>query len=492
VDAQTISRSARLPYPRSFLGLLLTGFLLVALPLVGALAYSVWSTEQLAARSRNAVYNASQAARASRTLVNRVASIERLARQIIVLADAKLRADFVHAHLDFLRIADELFALPLDAEHLEALKRAVAGEQALLQLLNAAPRTRARRLEVNERATRLADEAYEVLAVGARVAEREVERLRASAETVRKRLVLLGLSGSAVAIALAFVLGSLIVRPVQELDASIRQLGGADFGRPIQVHGPRDLEHLGERLDWLRRRLTELEAQRTRFVRYLSHELKTPLAALREGVELLNDRVPGPLTDRQAQVVSIMRDNSVKLKDMIEELLDYQRALRSAAALDLGPVALDALVRESAAAHELELKAKEQRLVLDLAPLTIEADRLKLRSILDNLVGNAVKFTPKGGTISVRAKEVAAEAIIEVIDSGPGVPGAERETIFDSFFRGRARSTGRVEGSGLGLAIAREFAEAHGGRIAAVEDTAGGHFRVALPCRAMPVLARAA
>ena len=95
-----------------------------------------------------------------------------------------------------------------------------------------------------------------------------------------------------------------------------------------------------------------------------------------------------------------MRDNSVKLKDMIEELLDYQRALRSAAALDLGPVALDALVRESAAAHELELKAKEQRLVLDLAPLTIEADRLKLRSILDNLVGNAVKFTPKGGTIS--------------------------------------------------------------------------------------------
>lgn len=492
MDAQTISRSGWFPYPRSFQGLLLTGFLLVAVPLVGALAYSLWTTERLAEQSRSAVYHASQAARASRTLVNRVGSIERLARQIIVLADATLRTDFVHAHLDFLRIADELFALPLEPEHLDALKRAVAEEQALLQLLNGAPRTRTRRIEINEQAVRLADQAYEVLAIGSQVAEREVEKLRASAEAVRQRLVLLGVSGTAVAVALAFVLGTLIVRPVRELDASIRQLGSADFARPIRVNGPRDLEHLGERLDWLRRRLTELEMQRTRFFRYLSHELKTPLAALREGVELLNDRVPGPLSERQVQVVSIMRQNSIKLQEMIEELLDYQRALHAAAELDLSPVALDVLVREAAAAHELALKAKEQRLVLELAPLTIEADRPKLRSILDNLVGNAVKFTPRGGTISVRAREDASEAIIEVLDSGPGVPQAERETIFDSFFRGRAKSVGRVEGSGLGLAIAREFAEAHGGRIAALENTGGGHFRVALPRRPLAAIARAA
>jgi len=116
VDAQTISRSAQFPYPRSFLGLLLTGFLLVALPLVGALAYSLWSTETLAEQSRNAVYSASRAARASRTLVNRVGSIERLARQIIVLADAKLRADFVHAHEEavfFCRFLKPIFGFKL-------------------------------------------------------------------------------------------------------------------------------------------------------------------------------------------------------------------------------------------------------------------------------------------------------------------------------------------------------------------------------------------
>jgi two-component system sensor histidine kinase GlrK len=108
---------------------------------------------------------------------------------------------------------------------------------------------------------------------------------------------------------------------------------------------------------------------------------------------------------------------------------------------------------------------------------------VKLRSIVDNLIGNAVKFTPAGGSVSVLARASGDQALIDVIDSGPGVPAEERESIFDSFFRGRARSSARVEGSGLGLAIAREFVEAHGGRISVLAEARGGHFRVALPRR---------
>jgi two-component system sensor histidine kinase GlrK len=88
-----------------------------------------------------------------------------------------------------------------------------------------------------------------------------------------------------------------------------------------------------------------------------------------------------------------------------------------------------------------------------------------------------------GGTITVRAQEADGKAIIEVIDSGPGVPLVEREAVFESFFRGRAKAGGRVAGSGLGLAIAREYVEAHGGRIALVAEGPGGHFRVTLPKR---------
>jgi two-component system sensor histidine kinase GlrK len=103
-----------------------------------------------------------------------------------------------------------------------------------------------------------------------------------------------------------------------------------------------------------------------------------------------------------------------------------------------------------------------------------------------------VKFTPGGGAITVSARANGPEAMIDVIDSGPGVPPEEREVIFDSFFRGRAKASGRIEGTGLGLAIAREFAEAHGGRINVITRTSGGHFRVTLPRKARSALAAAA
>jgi two-component system sensor histidine kinase GlrK len=479
-------------YPRSFLGLLLAGFTLVVLPLVGALAYSAWNTENLAEQSRNAVFSASQAARASRSLVNRIGSIERMAQQIAVLDDPEIAADYARVHRSFKLVSGELALLPLDDAQSSALKKTVEQEQALYEILTTMPRRKLDVRDISRRTSELAENAYEVLAISYLVADREVVRLRSNAETVQRRLFLLVLFSTAVALTIVLALTRYIAKPIAELDASIRQLGGADFSREVVVRGPEDLQTLGERLDWLRRRLGELEAEKNRFLRHLSHELKTPLTALREGAELLNDQVGGPLAPPQRQVVSIMRDNSVKLQRLIEDLLDYQRALHAASSLLPRPVALESVVKESARAHELAIQAKAQRIDLRLEHVVVEADPEKLRSILDNLLGNAVKFTPAGGTITVLARNVSGEAVIDVIDSGPGVPLEERESIFNSFFRGRAKGAARLEGTGLGLAIAREFTEAHGGRISVVSGASGGHFRVCLPCKAMRALAEVA
>jgi two-component system sensor histidine kinase GlrK len=325
------------------------------------------------------------------------------------------------------------------------------------------------------------------------VVDREVERLRHSAEQVQRNIILLLIFSTAVALAIALALTRYIARPIGEIDAAIRQLGGADFSRPIAVRGPEDLRYLGRRLDWLRRRLEEFETQKNRFLRHVSHELKTPLTALREGAELLNDQVAGPLAPPQRSVVAIMKDNSIKLQRLIEELLDYQRALHAAASLQVQPVSLEHLVEEATRAHELAAQAKGLKLLVDAESATVEADPEKLRSIVDNLISNAVKFTPAGGSVTVSAKAVAGEAIIDVHDTGPGVPAEERDSIFNLFFRGRtAGSAVRVKGSGLGLAIARELVEAHGGQIAVVGGDAGGHFRVTLPRRSARALADAA
>ena len=488
--------AAALPYPRSFLGLLLAGFILSIAPLVGALAYAAWHTERLSALSRDAVFNASQAARASRSLVDRIAAIERVAQQMTLLKDPELAVDYARVHRSFKSLADEIAQLPLDEAQTKALGRTVEQEQSLYDLLTEQPRPRIGSDEVGRRMDGLIESAREVLEINNRVVDREVHLLRLKAEQVQRGLIVLAFFSTAVALAIALALTRYIARPITEIDGAIRQLGGADFSRPIAVRGPEDLRYLGGRLDWLRRRLEEFETQKNRFLRHVSHELKTPLTALREGAELLHDEVAGELTAMQKQVVSIMRDNSVKLQRLIEELLDYQRALHAAASLEVRPVLLDELVLEAAHPHELAAQAKGLRLTVDAQATMLEADPEKLRSIVDNLVSNAVKFTPPGGTIAIRARasgaDAAGEVVIEVTDTGPGVPPEEQETIFNLFFHGRTKAERGIKSSGLGLAIARELVEAHGGQIAVVPGGAGGHFRVTLPRRSARALADAA
>jgi two-component system sensor histidine kinase GlrK len=490
MNAEAFSAAPR--FPRSFLGLLIAGFLLVALPLLGTLLYSAWHTQRLTEQGRSAVSGAARAAMASRALVNRAGSIERLAMQVAVLPDEQLRADLTRAHASFQQLADELRRQPLDTAQASALLRTIRGEQAWFERVTSARRSDADLASVRVLGGKMVDDAYQVLAVSYYIADREVERLGAGADDVHRRLIVMVLVATALALAAALALTRLISRPIAELDSAIRQLGSADFARPISVSGPADLRSLGERLDWLRLRLTELEAQKNRFLRHLSHDLKTPLAALREGTELLNDQVAGPLAPPQRQVVAILRDNSVKLQRLIEDLLDYQRALHAASGLQVSTVAIDSLVRQSLRSHQLAAQGKALRIGIEVSAFSVWGDAAKLRSVIDNLLGNAVKFTPAGGEIRVLAREEGGLATIDVLDSGSGVPAEEREAIFEAFFRGRAGAYGRAEGTGLGLAIAREFTEAHGGRIEVVSGARGGHFRVTLPLRPAAPLAEAA
>jgi two-component system sensor histidine kinase GlrK len=114
--------------------------------------------------------------------------------------------------------------------------------------------------------------------------------------------------------------------------------------------------------------------------------------------------------------------------------------------------------------------------------VTLVADRAKLRLILDNLVSNAVKFTPDGGTITVRGRSEDGEVVIEVADSGPGIPSAERGRVFEAFYQGATPQGGLVRGTGIGLSVVQEFVQAHGGTIEIVDgEFSGAHFRVRLP-----------
>ena len=218
-----------LRYPRSFLGLLVAAFLLVALPLIGTLLYSAWHTERLTEQSRSAVSGASAAARASRSLVSRIGSIERLALQLAVLPDAQLRADFARAHESFRQLVGRARAAAAQggaARRVHPRHRTGAGA---LRLRHPAAARRAGPAHRARHGGGLVEDAYQVLAVSYFAADREVERLGASADEVHRRLIVMVLIATALALAAALALTRLIAQPIAELDSAIRQLGSADF-----------------------------------------------------------------------------------------------------------------------------------------------------------------------------------------------------------------------------------------------------------------------
>ena len=179
--------AAAIPYPRSVLGLLLAGFVLVMLPLVAALAYSAWNTDHLAGLSRSAVFNASQAARASRSLVDRIAAIERVAQQMTLLDDATLAVDYARVHRGFRQIAEEIEQLPLDPAQAAALARTVGEEQQLYDLLTEQPRRKVEPREVSERMDRLIDSARDVPSHCTVVGANRILGIEAPAVAARRR-----------------------------------------------------------------------------------------------------------------------------------------------------------------------------------------------------------------------------------------------------------------------------------------------------------------
>lgn len=286
-------------------------------------------------------------------------------------------------------------------------------------------------------------------------------------------------------------LATRIRRPVSQLAGAIRRLGDEQFDVPVHVEGPRDLGELGQHLNWMRGRLRELEQEKDMFLRDMSHQLKTPLASICEGAELLRDGSVGALDPTQQRVADLIRQNSIDLQRMIENLLQFSALRRTGAELRRKPVSVDDMLGEIRRSSGLALMAKELEMIVDADDVTIHADHDKLRSALDNLVSNAIRHSPQGGTVRCCARVREASAVIDVIDSGPGVPESQRDKIFDAFYQGKTSPGSTVRGSGVGLSLARYCVEAHGGSITVNDATGGGAcFTITIPGAAIDAAAQ--
>ncbi|MEP6546108.1 MAG: HAMP domain-containing sensor histidine kinase [Gammaproteobacteria bacterium] len=474
----------RFPRPKSLSGLMLIGFTIVAAPLLFAIVNAAVQMNHLSSRSEELVLHGVRGTRNNQRMFEEIGALERTARLYQIIGSKDLLDVYARNQQRLVATVNELLSLPLDAESRdgaraleneaerlhEELKHDAPNSSRMSELINAFP-------QLSEMASKVSNR------VSAQI-DRELTSLQLATQLAQRNLFWETLLLVPLTLAVVGVFTYLFGRPIRAIDRAISELGRGTFSRPIAIRGPADLERLAAQLEWLRGRLLDLAQEKNRFLRHMSHELKTPLANIREGTELLMDGAVGELQSSQREVTAILRENGMKLQRLIENLLSFSAWQAKSVGLEISEFKLRPLIKSVLENQQLTLVAQRVRLdvhVDDLAPL---ADRGKVRLILDNLLSNAIKFTPRGGTISIHARGEREQLVLDVMDSGPGIPPEERNRIFEAFYQGKTPQGGHVKGTGIGLSVVTEFVNAHGGSIEILESKAGGaHFRVRLPLR---------
>lgn len=279
-----------------------------------------------------------------------------------------------------------------------------------------------------------------------------------------------------------------ITAPVQRLDRMIRTIGHNQT-RPLPVHvnGPRELNELGERLHWLSGRLEQLESLRLALLRHASHELKTPLASMKEGCALLADGITGPLNQSQREVLRLLTGSTERLAQLTDQLLDYNQLLQQS---DVDRQRLDpqALIQITVQQHGLALRQRQLQVEVLCSLTSLDTDPRLFQRILDNLLNNAQAYGAQGGRVQIRLTIEAGHLQLDVANTGPAIPADQRDGLFAPFQRGQAPRFDAVRGTGLGLSVVSDCARLLGGSARFIDrDDFDVCVRVQLPLTEIPL-----
>ena len=462
---------------------MLTGFALVSIPLLLGVIIAAAKVRSLSDTSSTLVRSGVETTHYTQQLFQHIAVMERSARRDQVLHDPELKNVYRQARIRFVEAlagVEQSSTEPARHDQLRQLREALARVDTVMVAESPASPEAAR--EALAAFTPMSDTAVQLATETSAQIESGLSRLQLSTAATQQYLFWQSAGLILLTALLVTMFTLLLMRPIRQIDNAISQLGKGTFSKPIAVRGPADLKDLGRQLEWLRVRLLEIAQERNRFLRHMSHELKTPLANIREGTELLMDGAVGELDSNQREVATILRDNGIRLQQLIENLLSFSAWQARHTGLEISTFRLRPLVKSALETHQLTLLAQRVHLDLKVQDVEMSADRAKLKLILDNLLSNALKYSPRGGTISIHANTERDRLILDVADTGPGIPKEERGAIFQAFYSGKAPQAGHLKGTGIGLSVVSEFVHAHGGSIEIVDGKfAGAHFRIRMP-----------
>lgn len=295
-----------------------------------------------------------------------------------------------------------------------------------------------------------------------------VERRRDEADAKAKQAIALGIGGligSAALIALLTTyLTRYIVVPVRRTARAAHRLAEGDLSARVPEEGDAEPVELARAFNTMAVSLQEGERLKDEFFALVSHELRTPLTSIIGYLELVLD--DEQLSDETRRFLQVVERNATRLLRLVGDMLFVAQVEAGRLSLESGSVDLGAVAADAVEAARPAAVAAGVTLSLEAAPVgSVHGDRDRLGQMLDNLVSNALKFTPEGGRVVVRLTDAGDHARADVADTGMGIPEGEQQHLFERFFRASSATSRAVPGAGLGLTIVKTIAEAHGGTV---------------------------
>ncbi len=294
----------------------------------------------------------------------------------------------------------------------------------------------------------------------------------------------------AVVCLIAIVLMSLLLTqsitgPIALLKNKTHEIAAGNFDVNVEVRSPPEIGELAEALQSMGQKLREIDRMKADFFAAMSHELRTPLTSIKEGTGLLLEGVGGPTTEKQRKLLAILAEESNRLILLVNSLLDLSKMEAGMMSYEFTTAQIEPLLKRALAEMAPLVEAKQIKLesVVDAPLPAVRIDPERILQVLRNLLGNAIKFTPKGGSLRLSAKPAGGKLEIAVEDSGPGIPEESLISIFEKFNQGSKLDDHGRSGTGLGLAIAKNIISSHGGKIWAESHLGhGSTFVFVLPC----------
>ncbi|WP_286233553.1 HAMP domain-containing sensor histidine kinase [Thalassotalea sediminis] len=430
------------------------GFTLVILPLVLTLLYGSQKLRQLAEQSTSSIARVATTVASDRQLSTSLNLLQRSASQYIVLEEKEL-LDRVYNQQQQIDVLLEQHKQQASSAAINLISQKLRQEvQQTLSMITAVEKPTLDDLQTSFKSMNTLSS--ELGAQNEAHIQRQVIQVQSSAKNTQK-VLLNSVFIIPISIVIAILFSLMILKPLQSLQRKIQRLEQGKFDDEIRFSGATEVQDIAKALEKMRLRLHTLEQQKSSFIRHISHELKTPLAAIREGTELLYDNSLGELNDGQQEVTQIMRSNVNRLQTLIEGLLDFNIVLDSTSLLTAEPVRLANIIEECLTARKLELQANAISIDLNLQEISLTTNKQQLSVVIDNLLSNAIKYSPNNGKIAIEAYVESQQLICTITDQGPGINKALSNKVFDAFYQGPPPENAQIRSSGLGLTIVKEL-----------------------------------